>query len=415
MKDSSQTNEGSARNAHLPFGAAIGAQSPSSALRGLRVLDLTRVRSGPAAVRQLADWGADVIAIETLGGSDLGGDRGAGDFQNLHRNKRSISLNLKSDEGLDILRRLARNADVLVENFRPDVKRRLGIDYESLREINMRLVYASISGFGQNGPYSGRPGIDQIAQGMAGLMSITGAPDDGPMRAGIAIADLSAGLYCALGILVALLEREKSGEGQWVHTSLLQAQLALLDFQAARWLVEGERPSRLGNNHPTMAPCGVYPTADGHINVAALGEAMWRSLCDVIGSPELADDVLFAAPAARTNNLPALTAALSRRFETRPSHEWIAALNEAGVPCGPINSVEEAFADEQVKHLGIVQAVTNDAGRQINLVGQPIVMSRTPSTLVTAAPLVGAHTEEVLAEIGIDADQFRQLRIRGVV
>src|SRR5688572_18746646 len=258
-------------------------QPASRALSRFTVLDLTRVRSGPTAVRQLADWGANVIKIETPAaleaGEGPGGARHGSDFQNLHRNKRSLSLNLKSDQGRAILQRLVGKADVLVENYRPDVKHRLGIAYEQLSQINPRLVYASISGFGQDGPYAGRPGFDQIAQGLGGLMSITGLPGQGPVRVGIPIADLTAGLYCAFGIMVALLEREKSGEGQWVQTSLLQAQIFMLDFQAARWLVNQEVPQQAGNNHPTSIPTGVFKTTDGHINIATTGQAIWERFC----------------------------------------------------------------------------------------------------------------------------------------
>src|ERR1700704_5417635 len=263
----------------------------SRALERFTVLDLTRVRSGPTCVRQLADWGANVIKIELPpepgGGDPLGGPREGSDFQNLHRNKRSMTLNLKAPEALAAFKRMVKKADVVVENFRPDVKRRLGIDYPQLRKINPKLVYASISGFGQTGPYAARPGFDQIAQGMGGLMSITGSPGQGPMRVGIPIADLTAGLFCALGILVALLEREKSGKGQEVTTSLLESQIFMLDFQASRWLNAGEVPPQAGNNHPTSIPTGVFKTRDGYINVAAVGGVMWERLCRTIGAEAL--------------------------------------------------------------------------------------------------------------------------------
>src|SRR3954470_9705902 len=264
----------------------------SRALERFTVLDLTRVRSGPTCVRELADWGANVIKIETPpsmeeGGDPPGGPRDGPDFQNLHRNKRGMTLNLKSAEGLAVLKRMVKKADVLVENFRPDVKARLGIDYKTLSRINPRLIYASISGFGQSGPYAARPGFDQIAQGMGGLMSITGLPGQGPMRVGIPIADLTAGLFCALGILVALLEREKSKKGQHVTTSLLQAQIFMLDFQGARWLIEGDVPKQAGNNHPTSIPTGVFKTADGHINIASTGSKIWARFCAAADASEL--------------------------------------------------------------------------------------------------------------------------------
>src|ERR1700741_853748 len=262
----------------------------SQALSRFRVIDLTQVRAGPTAARQLADWGADVIQVqmpESMRGDDtLGGQEGS-DYQYTHRNKRSITLNLKEPEGIEVLKKLVATADVLLENFRPDVKTRLAIDYEALSKVNPRLVYASISGFGQTGPYATRPGFDQIAQGMGGLMSITGLPGQGPGRVGIPIADLCAGLFCALGIMVALLEREKSKKGQHVATSLLQAQIFMLDFQAARWLVKGEVAPQAGNNHPTSMPTGVYKTADGHINIASTGQKIWERLVKALGAPEM--------------------------------------------------------------------------------------------------------------------------------
>src|SRR5262245_7515032 len=286
----------------------------SSALERFRVLDLTRVRAGPTAVRQLADWGANVIKVELPEHLDaaegLGGARHGPDFQNLHRNKRSITLDLKSPAGAATFRRLAAKADVVVENFRPDVKARLGIDYAALSQINPRLVYASISGFGQDGPYRDRPGFDQIAQGMGGLMSITGEPGRGPMRVGIPIADLSAGLLCALGVLVALLEREQSGNGQEVTTSLLQAQVFMLDFQASRWLNAREVPGQAGNNHPTSIPTGVFKTRDGHINIATAGGPTWERLCRAIGAEALMQSTDYATAAARRKNRDALNAKL---------------------------------------------------------------------------------------------------------
>jgi formyl-CoA transferase len=278
--------------------------SPALPLSRFTVLDLTRVRAGPTAVRQLADWGARVIKIEAPPGpgEGLGGPRHGPDFQNLHRNKRSLTLDLKSPEGIEIFRKLARNADVVVENYRPDVKTRLGIDYEALKAVNPRLVYASISGFGQSGPYRDRPGFDQIAQGMGGLMSITGLPGQGPVRVGIPVADLTAGIFCAMGIIVALLEREVSGEGQWVESSLLAAQIAMLDFQAARWLIAREVPEQAGNDHPTSIPTGVFRTSDGHINIASAGDDIFRRLCRALNVPVLADHPDYLSGMLRSVN-----------------------------------------------------------------------------------------------------------------
>ena len=383
------------------------------------VLDLTRVRAGPTAVRQLADWGADVIKIEPPESIDRvqgpGGPRDGPDFQNIHRNKRGATLNLKEPEGLALFMRLVAKADVVVENYRPGVKRKLGIDYQALRRVNRRIVYASISGFGQDGPYSDRPGFDQIAQGMGGLMSITGLPGQGPVRAGIPIADLSAGLYAAIGILVALLEREVSGEGQWVQTSLLQAQIAMLDFQAARWLIDGEVPPQAGNNHPTSIPTGVFETADGHINIAASGDAIWRRLCTALGAEELAQAPEYATGKARRENRDALNARLQEFVSTRTSAEWIDLLNAAGVPCGPIYTIDQVFADPQVRHLGMAAPLEHPRLGAIKVVGQAVAMSRARFSVRRPTPERGQHTDEVLGELGMDAAEIAGLRERHII
>ncbi|WP_441241146.1 CaiB/BaiF CoA transferase family protein [Tardiphaga sp. 768_D3_N2_1] len=390
----------------------------SSALSRFTVLDLTRIRSGPTAVRQFADWGANVIKIDALsddaGSEQPGGPRQGSDFQNLHRNKRAMTLNLKDPRGLAVFKRLVEKADVVVENFRPDVKARLGIDYESLKAFNPGIVYASISGFGQDGPYHKRPGFDQIAQGMGGLMSITGAPGEGPMRVGIPVADLTAGLFCALGVLTALLERDVSGQGQWVQTSLLQAQIFMLDFQASRWLMEGEVPQQAGNNHPTSIPTGVFKTSDGYINIATTGGKIWERCAQAIGAPELITHPDYATGPARSKNRDALNAAISACTEKRTTEEWVNDLNAAGVPCGPIYSVDQMFADAQVRHLGLAQDVPNDQNRKITLVAQPFTLSRTPSHMAARPPEVGEQTEELLAEFGFGADEIAELR-RGKV
>ena len=386
----------------------------STALNRFTVLDLTRVRAGPTCVRQLADWGANCIKIEMpahmMDGEGMGGPREGSDFQNLHRNKRGITLNLKSPEGVAVLKKMAAKADVVVENFRPDVKHRLGIDYEALSAVNPRLIYASISGFGQDGPYANRPGFDQIAQGMGGLMSITGAPGQGPMRVGIPVADLTAGLFCAMGIMVALLEREPSGKGQAIDTSLLQAQLFMLDFQASRWTMSGEVPGQAGNNHPTSIPTGVFKTSDGYINIAATGQKMWTKICELIGEPQMANDPKYNSGAARLKNRDALNEVLESHTVKRTSAEWVDALNKAGVPCGPIYSVDQAFGDAQVKHLGIARGVRNQEQKMIQLVGQPVSLSRTPSDIVAATPHLGEHTDEVLVEFGFSKDDISKLR-----
>jgi len=391
----------------------------SEALSRFTVLDLTRVRSGPTCVRQLADWGATVIKIDALtedsGGEQPGGPRRGSDFQNLHRNKRAMTLNLKDERGLAVFKRLAAKADVVVENFRPDVKKKLGIDYESLAAINPRIVYGSISGFGQDGPYHKRPGFDQIAQGMGGLMSITGAPGEGPMRVGIPVADLTAGLFCAMGILTALLEREVSGKGQWVQTSLLQAQIFMLDFQAARWLMEKEVAKQAGNNHPTSIPTGVFKTSDGYLNIATTGGRIWERCAQAIGAPELYSHPDYATAPLRSKNRNALNAEIEKRTVTKSTETWVREFNEAGVPCGPIYAIDQMFEDAQVKHLGIAQDVPNDEGRPIRLVGQPVTLSRTPSKMVARPPEFGEQTDEVLKEFGFAADEIAQLRSAKVV
>jgi crotonobetainyl-CoA:carnitine CoA-transferase CaiB-like acyl-CoA transferase len=391
----------------------------SEALARFKVLDLTRVRSGPTCVRQLADWGADVIKIEMPEGLDtgdpMGGPRQGPDFQNLHRNKRGMTLNLKSPEGVAILKQLVAQADVVVENFRPDVKHRLGIDYEALSAVNPRLVYASISGFGQDGPYAERPGFDQIAQGMGGLMSITGLPGQGPVRVGIPIADLCSGLFAAQGILVALLEREASGRGQWVQTSLLQAQIFMLDFQAARWLMAGEVPKQAGNNHPTSIPTGVYRTRDGHMNIAATGQRIWERFARTLGAEQWLTDPRFATGAARSENRDALHQEIEACTATADTATWIARLNEAGVPCGPIYSIDQVFADPQVQHLGIARTLNGGDNAAVSYVGQPVGLSRTPSTIVSHPPALGADTDAILGELGIAKDAIADLRARQIV
>src|SRR6201990_1108426 len=362
----------------------------SQALSRFTVLDLTRVRSGPTCVRQLADWGANVVKIDALledaGGEQPGGPRRGSDFQNPHRNKRAMTLNLKDPKGLEVFLRLAKQADVIVENFRPDVKNKLGIDYESVRKINPKIVYGSISGFGQDGPYHQSPGFDQIAQGMGGLMSITGAPGEGPMRVGIPVADLTAGLFCAMGILTALLERDVSGEGQWVQTSLLQAQIFMLDFQAARWLMEKEVAKQAGNNHPTSIPTGVFKTSDGYINIATTGGRIWERFAQTLGAPDLANRPEYATGPERSKNRKDLNAGIGKYTEKKSSEAWVKEFNAAGVPCGPIYSIDQVFADEQVQHLGMAEDVPSDDNRHIRLVAQPIKMSRTPSSLAARPP-----------------------------
>ena len=394
-------------------------QNNSLPLSRFKVLDLTRARAGPTAVRQFADWGADVIKVEaplSSGYADnMMNPRSGYEAQNLHRNKRGMTLNLREEKGREIFFRMVKGADVVIENYRPDVKHRLGVDYEACRAVNPRIVYGSISGFGQEGPYRTRPGLDQIAQGLSGLMSVTGKPGDGPMRVGIPIADLSAGFMLAQGILIALLEREVSGEGQWVYTSLLEAQIQMMDFQAARYLLFEEVPTQQGNNHPTFLPAGVFETADGRINIQSGPQHLWERLAHALKVPELLENPDYASLEKRYESREALHEAIARRTRTKPGAEWIEILNEAGIPCGPIYTVDQTFADSQVKGLNMSPEVEHPEMGPIKIVGQAVKLARTPQKMRNAAPELGAHTEEILKEMGYDAESIDQLRDEGIV
>jgi crotonobetainyl-CoA:carnitine CoA-transferase CaiB-like acyl-CoA transferase len=393
--------------------------APGGAFEGLRVIDLAQVRSGPTCVKQFADFGADVIRIEpppSSGRAELmTGPRDGADMQNLHRNKRLLTLDLKAPRGREVLHRLVRTADVLVENYRPDVKARLGIDYDTLSGINPRIVLASISGFGQDGPYRDRPGFDQIAQGMCGLMSVTGRPGEGPMRVGAAVVDVATGLYAALGVMTALHERQRSGRGQWVQASLLQSGLGLMDFQAARFLVDGVVPPQVGNDHPTSMPTSAYATADGYLNIGAGGDTIWRRLCAAIDRPALADDPRFARDVDRARNRQALNAELGAALATRTRAEWIDRLNAAGVPCGPIYTVDQVFDDPQVVHAEMAARLPHPTRGEIRVIAPTAKLSRTPGRLERALGSVGEDTDDVLQELGYGAHEIAALRNEGVV
>jgi crotonobetainyl-CoA:carnitine CoA-transferase CaiB-like acyl-CoA transferase len=385
-------------------------------LSHIRVLDLTRARSGPTCIRQLSEMGAQVIKVELPGEDDdsVGGRKGS-DFQNLHPNKRSITVDMKTEAGKEIIFRLARNSDVLVENFRPRVKHRLGIDYETLKKINPRLVYTSISGFGQIGPYQDHAGLDQIAQGLSGFMTVNGFPEHGPLRAGLPIADLTAGFMAAYGTVVALLEREKSGEGQWVHTSLLQGMMRLMDLQAARWLQGGEIPPQAGNYHPVGTPTGVYKCRDGSIIIQAAGGRLYTRLLEVIGAPELAEDPRFKTAEARLKHREEMTQELEKRLVTQDRAYWQTRFHEAGVPAGPILDTKQAFENEQVKELPAWRPAESPALGTLKLTGHGVNLERTPPSIRSAAPERGEHTDEILKELEYSPDEIAKLHETGAV
>ena len=394
----------------------MGAQNtPAGPLAHIKVIDLTHARAGPTCVRVLADHGAQVTQVTRADPGGLESSFGGSDQQNLHRNKRSIAINLQSEVGRDVLYRLIRDADVIVENFRAEVKYRLKVDYQTVRDLNPRIVYGSISGFGQDGPYAKRAGVDQIAQGLGGVMSITGPPGSGPWRVGVPISDLCAGLYLAHGIMAALIERERSGQGQWVQTSLLEAMVAMLDFQATRWLIDGEVPPQAGNDHPTAFPMGVFPTKDGAINIAASGSRMFNDFLKVIGAENVARDERFATNRGRARHRSELRALVEDKTRSFTSEELIEALNAVGVPSGPILSIDQVFANPQVEHLAMAQTVESPHLGKLTIVRSPTRLSRTPTALRRAAPILGGDTDEVLKEYGYTATEISAMRAQGFV
>ncbi|AOB25657.1 CaiB/BaiF CoA transferase family protein [Bordetella bronchiseptica] len=393
--------------------------SGSKPLSQIRVLDLSRVRAGPACVRMLADFGADVIRIEPPRGVDpneamFAADRMSGDFQNLNRNKRSLTLNLKYPQGREILYKLVETADVVVENWRPDVKARLGLDYETLRGINPRIILASISGYGQSGPYARRPGFDQIIQGLSGLMSITGEPGGKPMRAGLAVADVGAGMYAAMGILMAVIERQRSGQGQWVQASLLHSLIAMLDFQVARYLNEGDVPVAVGNDHPTSSPMGLYQASDGPFNLGSSGEGTWQRLCRILGREGLVEVPEYGSEKLRVRNRAMLNEVLAPIFARHDVQHWVRVLNEGGVPAGPVYTIPQVIADEQVRHLNVAVTVPTSVDQDVTVITQPVVLSRTPAEVTAGAPQWGEHSEAILAELGYQPADLERLRAQGV-
>jgi crotonobetainyl-CoA:carnitine CoA-transferase CaiB-like acyl-CoA transferase len=397
--------------------ATDSASQPHLPLTGITVLDLTRARAGPTCVRHLADWGADIIRVEAPEEptEDFTGRRDGFDFQNLHRNKRMIRLDLKKAEGLAAFMKLVEKADVIVENMRSAVKHRLKVSYDDVRKVNPRIVYGSISGFGQSGPYGKRAGVDQIVQGMGGLMSITGLPGQGPVRVGVAIADLTAGNLLALAITMALFDRTRTGVGRWVHTSLLEAQVFMLDFQAARYLIKGEVAKQAGNDHPTGVPTGVFPSSDGHFNIAASSTRVWERMCDAIGKPEWKAKPEWNTGAKRSVDRKNLNAAIGEVTKQKPAAHWVELLEEAGVPCGPINTIDQVFADPQVQHLGIATPMTSEKRGKMNIVASPINMEGLRKDIRLPTAEAGQHTDEVLRAVGYSAADIEKMRANGVI
>jgi crotonobetainyl-CoA:carnitine CoA-transferase CaiB-like acyl-CoA transferase len=403
---------------HKPVEASVRVTPESQASRlplsRFKVIDLTLARAGPSCVRTLADWGADVIRVEPPPedgeAGELVGRRDGSDFQNLHRNKRAITLNLKNEEAREILLRLVEQADVVVENMRPGVTKRLGVDYESVRKRNPRIVYGSISGFGQYGPYTSRPSIDQIAQGMSGIMSVTGIPGQGPVRVGVAVTDIMAGAFLAQGILIALLDREVSGQGRWVQTSLIEAGLTLLDFQATRWTMDKKIPPQEGNNHPTNTPMGCFPTADGHLNVAATSNKNFQIFCKLIDRQDMAADPRFASTALRRQNKQAMNEIIAAALQARTTGEWFELLVAAGLPCGPVYNIKQAFADPQVEALRIRRPVTHPRLGELDLVAQPCEITGFDREIRTATPDLGEHTNEILDSLGYSSEEIEKLK-----
>jgi crotonobetainyl-CoA:carnitine CoA-transferase CaiB-like acyl-CoA transferase len=384
-------------------------------LAGVRVIEFGQAVSSPFCTMLLGDLGADVVKIEPPHGDAA---RGYGPpfvsgespyYLSCNRNKRSTVLNIKHEQGARIVRQMCERADIIVTNFRPGVMERLGIGYESLKTVNPGLIFCQVTGYGPHGPFAHQPAYDQVAQGMSGLMSVTGTTESGPIRVGVAIGDVLAALHATVGVLGAWAHRQNTGEGQRVDTSLLGAILGILTYQTGRYLADGSEPQREGNDHPVAAPYGAFSTQDGQINIAIANETMWRRLAEVLGHPEWVDDPRFGSNAERVNNRSAINELVTEALSSDTVDHWVTRLNEAGVACGPIWTVGEALESKQVANMGMVQQIQHDLAGQIPIIGPAISLTGTPQVIRRPPPLLAQHTEEVLAELGIPAEDIRQL------
>lgn len=389
-------------------------------LSGIKIIDVTSVMAGPYCTMLLGDLGADVIKIEPPTGDMMRRSPPfvAGEstyYIYANRNKRGMVLNLQKKEGRRILFKLVKEADVFVENYKPRTKVDLKIDYAALKEINPRIIYCSISAFGQTGPWSDRPGFDQVAQGMSGLMSVTGFPGADPTRAGVAVGDSAAGLFATIGILAALNERYQSGVGQYIETSLLESLIALLGFQAAKYFGTGERPNPQGNDHASFAPYGTYKTKDGHINIAAGTEKMWLILCRLLKLEKLIEDPRFNSMAQRVKYKDQLTEILESRLRQESTAHWVEILNDNGIASGPIYGIDEVFQDEHVLQRQMLMEVEHPLAEKIKLIGFPIKMDRTPCRVNHPPPLFGQHTNEILKELNYSDEEVASLKKDNII
>ena len=391
------------------------------ALEGIKVLDFSRALAGPYCTMMLADMGAEVIKLEMPGKGDDSRSYGppfvegeSAYFMSVNRNKKSLTLNMKSEGSTEIIHRLIKQADVLVENFRPGVMERLGWGFQRVKEMNSKIIYCSISGFGQDGPYRMLPGFDQVMQGMGGIMSITGEPGGPPIKVGVAIADISGGMFAAYGILAALYNREKRGRGQMIDVSLLDSQVALLTYQAGAYFASGEIPQPVGSGHPLIVPYQAFKAKDVYFNIAAGNDKLWKMLCKAIGLEKVMDDPKFATNAKRVENREEIVKIISDIIITKNGEEWLKILTDAGVPCGPIYTMDKIFTDPQVLHRQMLKELDHPKIGKVKVTGVPIKLSDTPGEVGTAPPILGQHTQEILTELGFsdqDIKKFRQEKV----